>query len=209
VVAVLNDLFGIQARGGCFCAGPYLQDLSQIEDDAVDAMLTEVLHGHMGAKLGWFRVNFNYFVTPTVVDYIVDAVHLIARDGHKLVPLYRFDPFTGLWHHRDGRTRARTSLYDISYAGGAMEFRGQAASAPEEVLAEQLDEARRLVASLPARLAGEDLIEDPALPASYDEMRWFPLPGEAQRQVVAAGGGAGQDGVLRGASVPPQASHGI
>src|SRR4029077_4022482 len=24
VAAVLNDLFGIQARSGCFCAGPYL-----------------------------------------------------------------------------------------------------------------------------------------------------------------------------------------
>lgn len=27
VVALLNDLFGIQARGGCACAGPYGQAL--------------------------------------------------------------------------------------------------------------------------------------------------------------------------------------
>jgi selenocysteine lyase/cysteine desulfurase/CRP-like cAMP-binding protein len=185
VVSVLNDLFGIQARGGCFCAGPYLQGLSGIDDAAVDAMENEVLHGHGGAKLGWFRVNFNYFVRPAVVDYVIDAVHLIARDGHKLLPLYRFDPFTGLWHHRDGRSRPRTSLYDISYAGGAMEFRAKAVSAPEDVLADQLAEARRLVASLPAQLTREDAIEDPVLPASYEGMRWFPLPGEAQRQVAA------------------------
>ncbi len=185
VVSVLNDLFGIQARGGCFCAGPYLQGLSGIDDASVHAMENEVLHGHGGAKLGWFRVNFNYFVSPAVVDYVIDAVHLIARDGHKLLPLYRFDPFTGLWHHRDGRSRPRTSLYDISYAGGAMEFRGKAASAPEGVLAGQLDEARRLVGSLPAQLNRETAIEDPVLPASFEGVRWFPLPGEAQRQVAA------------------------
>ena len=36
VVALLNDLFGIQARGGCSCAGPYGHrllgiDLEQLE----------------------------------------------------------------------------------------------------------------------------------------------------------------------------------
>lgn len=209
-VAVLNDLFGIQARGGCFCAGPYLQGLSGIDENTIEAMQSEVLHGHLGAKLGWFRVNFNYFVSTAVVDYVIDAVHLIARDGHKLLPLYRFDPFTGLWNHRDGRTRPRTSLYDISYAGGAMEFRGQAVSAPEDVLAGQLDAARRLVASLPAQLLREDTIDDPVLPASYEGVRWFPLPGEAQRQVVATAAGTGQerfdrtpDGTERASSEPP------
>ena len=32
VVAVLSDLFGIQARSGCFCAGPYLHRLYGIDD---------------------------------------------------------------------------------------------------------------------------------------------------------------------------------
>ena len=192
VVSVLNDLFGIQARGGCFCAGPYLQTLSGIDDKTVDDMQREVIHGHVGAKLGWFRLNFNYFVDPAVVDYVIDAVHLIASHGHKLLPLYRFDPFSGLWHHRDGRSRPRISLYDISYAGGAMEFRGQGASAPGDVLAGQLDDARRLVASLPAQLTREDAIEDPVLPASYEGVRWFPLPGEARWQVLAAADGDGR-----------------
>jgi len=189
VVSVLNDLFGIQARGGCFCAGPYLQSLSGIDDEDVAVMESEVVgRGHGGAKRGWFRVNFNYFLSPAVVDYIIEAVHLIARDGHTLLPLYRFDPFTGLWHHRDGRSRPRTSLFDISYAGGAMEFRGQGARASEDVLAHQLEAARRLVESLPAQLAREDGIEDPVLPPSYEAMRWFPLPGEARQEVLDAHG---------------------
>ena len=179
VVAVLNDLFGIQARGGCFCAGPYLQRLHDLDDDTVAAMEREVLCGHEGAKLGWFRVNFNYFVSPTVVDYIVDAVHLIADEGAKLLALYRFDPFTGLWHHRDARARPAVSLYDISYTGAAMEFAAQRSTAPESVLCDQLEEAARLIASLPEQLAREPEIDDPVLPASLEAIRWFPLPGEA------------------------------
>jgi selenocysteine lyase/cysteine desulfurase/CRP-like cAMP-binding protein len=187
VVAVLNDLFGIQARGGCFCAGPYLQRLNELDEETVRTMECEVLRGHEGAKLGWFRVNFNYFIGAAVVDYVVGAVHLIANEGVKLLALYRFDPFTGLWHHRDTRSRPPVSLYDISYTSGAMEFRAQRSTAPERVLAEQLQQASDLVASLPQQLCGEAELQDPVLPASFERIRWFPLPGEAQRELAALG----------------------
>lgn len=36
VCAVLNDVFGIQSRGGCACAGPYAQDLLGIDEDYVN-----------------------------------------------------------------------------------------------------------------------------------------------------------------------------
>jgi hypothetical protein len=88
----------------------------------------EVPHGHEGAKLGWFRVNFNYFIDVAVVDYVVDAAHLIANEGVKLLAPYRFDAFAGLWHHRDARSRPPVSLYDI--ASGAIEFRANARRHP-------------------------------------------------------------------------------
>ena len=182
-VSVLNDLFGIQARGGCFCAGPYLQRLHDLDDETVRAMECEVRSGHEGVKLGWFRVNFNYFVSDAVVDYIVEAVHLVANEGARLLPLYRFDPFTGLWHNRKTRSRPPISLYDVAYAGGAMEFRAQRASAPESVLGEQLEQAAALIASLAAEPAG-DIVDDPVLPESFERLRWFPLPGEAQRELA-------------------------
>ena len=182
-VAVLNDLFGIQARGGCFCAGPYLQRLGDLDDATVRAMERAVRTGHEGVKLGWFRVNFNYFVSDMVVDYVVDAVHLLANEGVRLLPLYRFDPFTGLWHHRETYSRPPVSLYDIAYTGGAMEFRGQRASAAEHVLGEQLEQAAALIASL-AAAPQHDGVEDPVLPESFERLRWFPLPGEAQRELA-------------------------
>jgi hypothetical protein len=41
------------------------------------------------------------------------------------------------------------------------------------------------VASLPAELARTGAIEDPVLPDSYDRMRWFPMPVEAQGEFAA------------------------
>ncbi len=62
VVAVLNDLFGIQARGGCSCAGPYGHRLLDIDLDTSHQFEQEILHGCEGIKPGWTRVNFNYFI---------------------------------------------------------------------------------------------------------------------------------------------------
>ena len=57
------------------------------------------VRGRAGAKLAFARISFNYFISEAVFDYIVEAVHLIANEGWKLLPLYRFDATTGLWRH--------------------------------------------------------------------------------------------------------------
>ena len=101
VVAVLSDLFGIQARSGCFCAGPYIHRMYPIDDDWSQRMDAEVAKGQMGAKLAFTRLSFNYFMSETVFQYILDAVHLIANEGWRLLPLYSFDPGSGLWRHAD------------------------------------------------------------------------------------------------------------
>jgi selenocysteine lyase/cysteine desulfurase len=168
VVAVLSDLFGIQARSGCFCAGPYIHRMYPIDDAWSAAMHAQARQGCAGATLGFARVSFNYFISETVFDYILRAVHLIADEGWKLLPRYRFEPATGLWHHASGRTAPllRLSLDD---AGPALP------SAPESALARQLDEARAMLRAAPP----EPAAPDPAVSAEFERIRWFPLPGEA------------------------------
>ena len=41
---------------------------------------------------------------------------------------------------------------------------------------------RELVTSLADSGAGEEPVDDPVLPESYEAIRWFSLPGEAQRE---------------------------
>ncbi|MEO8329832.1 MAG: aminotransferase class V-fold PLP-dependent enzyme, partial [Candidatus Nanopelagicales bacterium] len=66
VVALLDDLFGIQARGGCSCAGPYGHRLLGIDIERSHEFEREITHGCEGIKPGWVRVNFNYFIDEAV-----------------------------------------------------------------------------------------------------------------------------------------------
>src|SRR5262249_904131 len=77
VVAVLNDLFGIQSRGGCSCAGPYGHRLLGIDLDRSHRFEQEIVAGCEGIKPGWVRVSFNYFIAESTFSYIVDAVDLV------------------------------------------------------------------------------------------------------------------------------------
>ncbi len=61
VVALLNDLFGIQMRGGCSCAGPYGHNLLGMDMAYSKAIETELDKGNMLFRPGWVRLNFNYF----------------------------------------------------------------------------------------------------------------------------------------------------
>src|SRR3954469_9004638 len=182
VVALLNDLFGIQSRGGCSCAGPYGHRLLGIDLERSHAFEREITLGCEGIKPGWVRVNFTYFLDDRVADYIVDAVRFVARDGAKFLPDYRFDVATGLWHHRLGAIEPPLRLRDVGYdtTTGEMSYPRHDVRAEESVLDEHLREAEKLAAdrvepACPAPDAGSRLgggRED------FESLRWFALPAE-------------------------------
>ncbi|WP_296603722.1 aminotransferase class V-fold PLP-dependent enzyme [Nocardioides sp.] len=176
VVALLNDLFGIQSRGGCSCAGPYGHRLLGIDLERSHEFEREITGGCEGIKPGWVRVNFNYFVSDAVVDYIVEAVRLVARDGWRLLDDYRFDPVTGRWRHRAGLVSPPLSLRDISYEGGRVSMPSHRATGGEELLAEHLREGLAILGSA----IEPDLSSHPAdLSADFEHLRWFELPESA------------------------------
>jgi selenocysteine lyase/cysteine desulfurase len=107
VVAVLNDLFGIQSRGGCSCAGPYGHRLLGIDIETSHAFEREISRGCEGIKPGWVRVNFNYFISEAVFSYITEAVALVARDGWRLLVRRALRPPAPRDRHRD-LARVRT-----------------------------------------------------------------------------------------------------
>ncbi len=179
VVAVLNDLFGIQARGGCSCAGPYGHRLLGIDLDTSHEFEREIARGCEGIKPGWVRVNFNYFITETVFEYVLEAVDLVATDGWRLLPSYRFDPATAMWNHVDGQPDPPMSLDDVAYDDGEMRFAGHRRCAPESALAGYLDEARRMLAEPQATPDERVHLE---VGDDFEHLRWFWLPEE-----IAAG----------------------
>lgn len=176
VVSLLNDLFGIQARGGCSCAGPYGHRLLGIDLDHSRAFQREISRGCEGIKPGWVRVNFNYFLSEPVAQYLLDAVDLVARDGWRLLPDYRFDPSTGLWQHRAGPVEPPLRLSQVGYdADGRMTYPRDRQQAPESALAEYLSSARALLAAS-AELPAAEAPGSALLSTDFEALRWFELP---------------------------------
>lgn len=198
VVALLNDLFGIQARGGCSCAGPYGHRLLGIDLSTSREFEREIVRGCEGIKPGWVRVNFNYFITETVFGFLLEAVKLVAEHGWKMLPDYEFCPVSGLWHHRAGPTTPPMSLRQIRYAEGTMQYSARHATEPESALAGYLTEARRLFGEAPARLRASQ-VTDPVLSADFHHLRWFPLPGEAHAELCGSDVAGHERVLFRGA----------
>ena len=167
VVALLNDLFGIQSRGGCSCAGPYGHRLLGIDLDRSHRFEQEIVAGCEGIKPGWVRVSFNYFISAATFRYIVEAVDLVATHGWLLLPEYRFDPASGLWRHRAGVVEPPLRLAQLRYdADGRLRFPSRHERASEDALAEYLVEARELFAKLaeePAAARSEQGTAGPGL----------------------------------------------
>jgi hypothetical protein len=173
VAALLNDLFGIQARSGCSCAGPYGHRLLGIDDSRSRDFQGEILDGWEGIKPGWTRLNLNYFISDPVADYLIEAVALVARYGARLLPEYRFDPRAGGWDHvRHQPPPVRLADLRLTADGAVTAPPTSAARVGEDALPGYLDEARRILTSRPDP---SDALS-PDLPPAFEKLRWFLLP---------------------------------
>lgn len=149
VVRLFSDLFGIQARGGCACAGPYGHHLLHIDENRSDQFLQNIQAGFEGIKPGWTRINFNYFIPEEEFEFLLQAIEFIAEYGERFLPLYSFDWHSGAWKH--SQTVVHPSLFDLPKA---TEHPGKA------LYAEYLAEARALAQKLPVNATSAVKIPD-------------------------------------------------
>ena len=116
VTRLINDLFGIQTRAGCSCAGPYghyLMNISQQQSDYYRCLIVNSRFN--GIKPGWVRLNLHYAMEESEVNYLIDAVKFVLEHGHKFLPLYEFDMHCGTWNHKNYTEEPALSL-DINAA---------------------------------------------------------------------------------------------
>lgn len=97
VTRLLSDHYGIQARGGCACAGPYVHHLLGIDAETSEAMRAAILSGDEIQKPGFVRLNFSYLASDEDVDFILDAVHELAAVAGDHAAAYQVDPATAIF----------------------------------------------------------------------------------------------------------------
>lgn len=124
VIQLLNDVYGIQARSGCSCTGPYGHRLWGWDDPWVACLRSSIAGGEHAGKMGWARVNFNYFIGQEEADYVRHAVLQIAEHGWRLLPFYTMDPCSGQFAHRTfQRLYLLRSLAELDLQPGSCTFR--------------------------------------------------------------------------------------
>jgi len=188
VVALLNDLFGVQARGGCACAGPYGQHLLGIDaglamkfDECLMRSAQEVL------RPGWVRVGVHFTMSNEDIEMLASAVDWVAREGWRLLPAYTFCVETGEWHHRlatPQQDRDWLSGYvpPVLQSSPLRELENSLKSSGAEVPPKDLLAAAS--SALTSTFKGENPIplsstRCPLLDAEYSELVWFALPTDA------------------------------
>lgn len=97
VAKLLNDLFGIQARGGCACAAPYGHRLLNLNEPASSAIRSAIQKGNGGARPGWTRISFPYYMSNDEFEFILEALEFTATYGQRFLPIYSFNWKTGAW----------------------------------------------------------------------------------------------------------------
>jgi len=100
-VRLLNDLYGIQVRGGCMCAGTYGHDLLQIDKSHSKSIRTALDEGNIAAKPGWVRVSFGPGLSAEDLDVLLEAVPYVAEHWREYVKDYVLDEETAEWRHRN------------------------------------------------------------------------------------------------------------
>jgi selenocysteine lyase/cysteine desulfurase len=105
VTKLLNDLFGIQSRAGCSCAGPYGHLLLDISDEQSSKYRDTIQQGLLGLKPGWVRINIHYTFSRNDVDFLARAIEFVAENGHLFIAKYGFNIQTGEWTYKGYRSR--------------------------------------------------------------------------------------------------------
>jgi len=101
VVRLLNDRFGVQARGGCSCAGTYGHYLLHVDPTRSKAITDRIDQGDLSEKPGWVRISFHPMTTMAEVRYVVDAVEAIAREGAVWAADYEYSAQSNEYAHRE------------------------------------------------------------------------------------------------------------
>lgn len=98
---ILNDRFGIQARGGCSCAGTYGHYLLHVTPEHSHDITCLIDHGDHSKKPGWVRLSIHPTMTDDEARYIVSAVEQLSRRHAEWSVDYSYDSCTNEFRHKN------------------------------------------------------------------------------------------------------------
>jgi cysteine desulfurase/selenocysteine lyase len=83
LAAILSTEYGIGVRNGCFCAHPYLLKILEVSEEDAHIYREEILAGDRTRMPGLVRISFGMYNTLAEVDYLLEAMREIVREGYQ------------------------------------------------------------------------------------------------------------------------------
>lgn len=179
VSVLLDQLFGIQNRAGCSCAGPYGHRLLGIDRARSERYRQQISRGALGVKPGWVRVSLPFYSSEEEIDFLLRAIEFVADHGEDFINSYQLGWLDGLWRHIE---RPMADVQPLELTVEALEEAAQSFSAGdhEQPMSESqlskeraryFDEAHRIAAVERQRSKGEWNV--PTGRAELDGLVWF------------------------------------
>ena len=106
---LLSDLHGVQARGGCACAGSYAHRLLGLGRNASQDVLDAILAHAETEKPGWVRLNLSALMSDEKASLVIDAVDSLARNATDYVGDYVADHAHARFHPKAGEKGQRAA----------------------------------------------------------------------------------------------------
>ncbi|KQC09172.1 MAG: hypothetical protein APR54_13100 [Candidatus Cloacimonas sp. SDB] len=168
ITTLLNDLFGIQTRAGCSCAGPYGHRLLNISEEISRYYQCVIgIDKYSGVKPGWVRLNLHYTLSDAEFNYLVAAIDFVIENAEKFLLDYVFDFSTGDWYHRKENCNKKLLELNIDNVLNTADFQQTDCGNCQEIYRENLSAASNLADGLQ--------ISDnyPAFNSSLEDLMFF------------------------------------
>jgi len=96
---LLNDVFGIQVRGGCSCAGTYGHFLLNVDFQLSKEITNRIEAGDLSMKPGWVRLSLHPTMTDDELLFITDAIGQVVENAEEWSKEYTYNQHTNEFHH--------------------------------------------------------------------------------------------------------------
>jgi selenocysteine lyase/cysteine desulfurase len=111
IVKLLNDYFGIQARGGCSCAGTYGHYLLKVDETSSAKILADIQAGNLRNKPGWVRISLHPTMTDEEIHLIMDGIAQTAANFQVMSSDYHYCQDTN--EFISNKTTIDSCTYDV------------------------------------------------------------------------------------------------
>ena len=154
-----------------FCYG---HRLLNIDEATSEKYRSAVQQGHCGLKPGWCRVGLHWVMDDAEADYVIEAIHFLAREGHHFLGLYDFDLASGTWVHRYAKTSLPKFSLDAALVNEQVEPAMLTLPLRQQLYRHYLAEARKMA----EQLKNEPQVKLATLGGELEDLQFFALPGD-------------------------------